>query len=377
MNLQETSKRRDFLKSTAASAGFVMSSATALGSQASSALSVGLAGCGNRGMYDSGIVAKNEFAKVSAICDIYDDKLAAGAQKYSGAKRHKKIEEMLATGIDAVLIATPAVFHPEHFEMAVKAKKHIYLEKPAGVDAKGCRRVTAAAKSADKTKRISMGFQQRYGTDYRKAWDLVKSGEIGQIKMIRASWLGTSPPIKSGHPASEEKIRNWYFYRDMSGDMLIEQDCHNIDVIHWFTEMLPVKAAGYGSRMVRTQIGDVLDNLAFTFHYANGLVCSYSANQFGRGVGYQDVSETFLCEKGSVRTSRQGITVYREGKPPEEWPTKYDITQDALNQFIDGARNGKMENAALWGADSTLSAIMAREAIYSGREMTWERIGKT
>jgi hypothetical protein len=91
-------------------------------------------------------------------------------------------------------------------------------------------------------------------------------------------------------------------------------------------------------------------------------------------MAFQDVSETFMCERGTVRTSRQGITYWKDRtQPPEEVKTTYDITIDAVNQFIEGARTGKIENAALWAADSTLMAVMAREAIYAGREMTWEK----
>jgi myo-inositol 2-dehydrogenase / D-chiro-inositol 1-dehydrogenase len=369
---EQKSQRRDFL-AAGATGIMILAPKTVFGSQANSALSVGVVGVGNRGMYVSGIFAKNEYAKVTHVCDIYDDKLTAARAKYAGAKEFKDIKELLASDMDAVLIATPIVYHPEHFELAVKAKKHIYMEKAAAIDAKGCLRVLKAAKAADPTKRISMGFQQRYGKDYRKAHELVNSGEIGKIKMIRASWLGSGPPYKPGFTGNEEKIRNWYFYRDMSGDFILEQDCHNIDVLHWFTDKNPVKACGYGSRALRTE-GDVLDTLSVTFQYADGLVANYSANQLGRGPAWQDVSETFMCEGGTVRTSRQGVTVWRKaGQPPEEWPTKYDITIDAVNEFVEGARTGKLENAALWGADSTLAAIMAREAIYSGKERTWEQ----
>ena len=370
------SDRRQFI----ASGLTIVAPHIAFGSQANSALTVGLVGAGNRGMYVSGIFAKNEYARVAAVCDIYDDKLEAATKKYTGAKTFKKAEELMASDVDAVLIATPIVYHPDHFEMAVKAKKHIYMEKAAGIDAKGCLRVKAAALRADKTKRISMGFQQRYGKDYQAAHARIKSGEFGAIKMVRAAWLGGGPAFKEGHAASEEKIRNWFFYRDMSGDIITEQDCHNMDVVHWFLDKMPVKVSGYGTQAIRKK-GDIMDSLSCTFQYADGTVFSYSAHQFGAPSIYSDVSETFMCEGGTVRTSRQGITYWKErGKAPEEVATKYDITQDAVNQFIDGARTGKMENAAIWGSESTLMAVMAKDAIYSGREATWDkawdRVGK-
>jgi predicted dehydrogenase len=349
----------------------------AFGSQANSALTVGLVGCGNRGMYVSGLFAKNEFARIAAICDIYDDRLKEGEGKYAGARQFRAIGELLASDVDAVLIATPAFLHPEHFELAVKARKHIYLEKPAGVDARGCRRVSEAAKKADPAKRISMGYQQRYGKDYRRAYEVVRSGELGGLVAVRAAWYGNGPPRRTGHPASEEKIRNWYFYRDMSGDILVEQDCHNIDVVNWFVGQHPLKASGYGSRMIRKDIGDVYDNLAVSFQFAGGLVFSYAAHQFGRQ-SFSEVGETFMCEKGWVQTARTGIAISRDPKqPPEQIKTAGDITQEAVDQFIEGARTGKVENAAIWGAESTLTAIMAREAIVEGREMTWDRISRS
>ena len=94
------------------------------------------------------------------------------------------------------------------------------------------------------------------------------------------------------------------------------------------------------------------------FQFDDGVICSYAANQFGNP-GWQDISESFICEKGVVNTSRKGIKIYRPGKDLEEAVTKHDITEDNVNQFIEGARTGKLENAALWGAESTMTAVMA------------------
>jgi predicted dehydrogenase len=370
--------RRDFVRksgaATAALGYLVVKPGSVRGSQANTALSVGLIGCGNRGMYVSGIFAKNEYAKVTAVCDIYDDRLTEAAGKYSGARQFKDYRELLRSDVDAVLIATPAYLHPEHFEAAVAARKHIFMEKPAAVDAAGCRRVIAAAKKADKTKRITVDYQQRYGADYRKAFGVVKSGELGAIKMVRAAWLGGGAPIRSGHPASEEKIRNWFFYRELSGDILVEQDCHNIDVVNWFMDKHPVRVSGYGSRQIRTY-GDIFDNVACTFQFADGVVFSYSANQF-RTPGFTDVSETFVCEKGAVTVSRRGYTIYREKGKPETVVTKHDITEDNVAEFIEGCRTGKLENMAFSAAESTLTAVMALQACVRGRPVSWDEISK-
>jgi myo-inositol 2-dehydrogenase/D-chiro-inositol 1-dehydrogenase len=372
--MKDQTTRRD-LMTAGASSLLLLKPQTVRGAQANSALSVGLIGCGRRGTYVSGLFTKNEFAKISALCDIYDDQLATATQKFSGARTFKDYHDLLASDVDAVYIATPPYLHPEHFEAAVKARKHIFMEKPAGVDPAGCRRVVAAAKQADKSKRITVDYQQRYGKDYRRAYEIVQSGELGGIKMVRASWLGGGLPVREGVASNEEQMRNWLFYRERSGDIIVEQNCHNLDVVNWFMGTHPVRAFGYGGRQVRNSIGNILDNLAATFHFENGVVFSYSANQFSTG-GFSDISETFICERGAVTTSRRGYKVYRgKDAPPEEVVTKGDITQDAVNEFVEGARTGKLENAAVTAAESTLTAIMARESIYSNREMTWQQLG--
>ncbi len=364
--------RRTFA-AAAAAAFTIVKPRRASAAQANSALTVGLLGCGRRGTAMSRFFAQNEFARMAALCDIYDDQLAAAAAKFSGARQFKDFHEMLASDVDAVYIATPPYLHPEHFEAAVKAHKHIFMEKPAGVDPAGCRRVLAAARMADPRKTIVIDYQQRYGREYKAAYEIVKSGQLGAIKMIRAAWLGGGLPVRKGYPESQEKMRNWLFYRERSGDFIVEQDCHNLDVVNWFMGTHPVRASGYGGRAVRKDIGNIMDNLAATFHFDDGTVFSYSANQFSTG-GFKDVSETFICEKGAINTSRRGYTLWNGAgnAPPTVVSTDYDITKDAVDQFVDAARNGKGGNAAPAAVESTLTAIMAREAIYSGKEVTFD-----
>jgi myo-inositol 2-dehydrogenase / D-chiro-inositol 1-dehydrogenase len=367
--------RRKFVTGSAAGAGLlILRPETVRGSQANSALTVGLIGAGRRGVAISGIFARNEFARIAALCDIYKDQLDAASAKFSGAKLFTNYKELLASDVDAVYIATPPALHPEHFEAAVAAKKHIFCEKPAGVDVAGCKRVLAAARKADKSKRISFDYQQRYGVDYNAAYNRVKNGEIGKIAMIRAAWIGGPLPVRNGHPANEEEMRNWLYYPKLSGDIIVEQNCHNLDVVNWFTGTHPVKASGYGNRALRKSPGSILDSLGVTFEFADGTIFSYSAGQFEARM-YQDISETFIGEKGTIRTSRQGYQFFdkpnREPQMIQSPSSKADITKDAVDAFIDGARSGKIENAAFWAVESTLTAVMAREAIYSGKPMTW------
>lgn len=284
--MSESISRRALVRNAAAFS--IMSASTALGSQANSAITVGLIGGGGRGMYVSG-------------------------------------------------------------KAAVKSRKHIFLEKAAGVDAAGCRRVLAAAKAADPIRRISMDFQQRYGKDYRKALEVVRSGELGKVKRLRTD--------------AEQQVRAAW----MGG-----QDCHNIDIVNWFMGKHPVRVSGYGSQMQRKK-GNIYDNLSLSFQFDDGTIFSYSANQFGNP-GWNDISETFVCESGVVQTSRKGYQIHRPGKPVEEAFTKYDIAEDTVNQFIEGVRTGKIENAAIWGAESSMTAVMALQACTSGKEATWDQV---
>ncbi|MCP5109652.1 MAG: Gfo/Idh/MocA family oxidoreductase, partial [bacterium] len=178
--MQQNTNRRKFVKNAGAAAGFMIVKAESVrGSQANSALTLGLIGCGNRSALVTGYFVNNESAKVTAICDIYDDKIEAALKRYPGAVTFKDYKDLLATGVDAVFIATPAFLHPEQFEAAVKARKHIFMETPVAVEPPGCRRIEAAAARADKTQRISVDYQQRYGADYRAAHRIVLSGELG------------------------------------------------------------------------------------------------------------------------------------------------------------------------------------------------------
>ena len=376
--IENMSNRREFVRSTstAAAAWTVIRSESVYGAPANSKVKVGLLGCGRRGSRVSQLFVGHEHSDVTALADIYDDRIAAARRivPAKDAQAYKSARAILDADIDAVYIATPPYVHPEHFELAVASGKHILMEKPAAVDPAGIRRVIAAAKNVKPGQMVMVDFQQRWGVDYRRAYDMVVNGEIGEIRMIRSAWLGGALPIRSGHPDSEEKVRNWLFYKERSGDIIVEQNCHNIDIVNWFTGTHPVAATGYGARVVRTEIGDVVDSLAVNFRLPDGRVYSHSAKQISKG-GYRDVGEYFFGTKGVLTTSRQGYTIHVEGRTPSRQDTKYNITEDVVNHFMRGVR-GEIppENSALFAAESTLTAIMGRIAIELGREVTWDEV---
>src|ERR1041385_7767739 len=172
---------------------------TAFGSTANSAVSFGIIGTGGRGSYVGTHMAKDPRTRLTAICEIYPDRIDKAKTNIPGADKarvYRDLKELLAQpDIDAVLIATPVYLHPVHFEAAVKAGKHIYCEKPAGADVAGVRRLLAAAAKSDPSKTIQFGFQQRFSPEYLKAEHILRTGKIGDMKMMMSYWvLGDTPP---------------------------------------------------------------------------------------------------------------------------------------------------------------------------------------
>ena len=151
---------------------------TAFGSQANSRVSFGIIGTGGRGVYDGTHMTNDKNAHLAAICDIYPDRIDQAKTRIPGAdkvKSFRNYKDLLAqSDIDAVLITTPVFLHPEHFEAAVEAKKHIYCEKPAGADVAGVKRMMRAAEKSERSKVIQFGFQQRFSPEYLKAEQIGK-----------------------------------------------------------------------------------------------------------------------------------------------------------------------------------------------------------
>lgn len=368
--------RRDVLKSAA-----VLSASVVAGSAANSAVTVGLIGSGNRGTYVATEMAKNTPARIVALCDLYPEKMEQAKTKIgiTDAKMYKDLRDMLASDVDAVIIATPVFLHAEHFEAAVKSGKHIYIEKPASLDVRGCKRIIKAADSADRKLNITFGFQRRSGQVYLKAKKLVDSGEIGSIQMGHAHF------VKSGGAASltmppdrpktdEEKIKRWYAWKDLSGDLIVENNVHSIDVLNWFLGGHPKSAIGSGGTTTQRR-GDVRDHNFVAYEYANGVQGSLLGATLAAN-NYRHVTEQFFGSKGMVETSEN---FWRHVKSRDEDVTEKsprNITIDSVAAFVKRIADGTPENHAIRGAESTLTAILGRIAMDVKREVTWEEMMK-
>lgn len=366
--------RRRFLSSASAGGTFTIVSPQAVrGTQANSQVSVALIGSGGRGSHDARIVHSDPKARITALCDLFDDRIEAAKQsiKVDNPQIYKDYQKLLASNVDAVIIATPPFAHPEQFEAAIQARKHIYCEKPMGVDVAGCKRVIAAARRADPKKVISVGFQQRYGPVYLEAYKRATDGTIGDIVNARAYWISQDPFKRRPYDDPKiEKLRNWFCYREYSGDFIVEQDCHNFDVLHWYLGQRPLSATGYIGRKVRTNM-DIMDHLTLSFAFPNGIHVNFEANQI-TPPGYSKVGEEFTGTKGIILTSRGRMTHIKGPKDEETIESKRDITIDAFEQWLDRIQNNNPENVAERSAISTLFAILGRTALYNGKEATWK-----
>jgi len=372
------SRRHLFEKAGAAvaAAGFTIVRPEAVrGSQANSKITVGLIGVGGRGQYDASIFNADPRARVTALCDLFDDRIEVGIQKIKLEKPaiYKDYEKLLsAADLDAVIIATPPFEHPRMLEAAIQSRKHVYCEKPMGVDLEGVKRVIAAGRKADPKKNVSVGFQQRYGPVYLEAYKRIQAGQIGELVNARAFWIGGDPFKRVPYSDPKiEKLRNWFCYRDYSGDFIVEQDCHNFDVLHWFLDARPIRAVGMAGTKVRTSM-EILDHLTLSFEFPNGIHVNFEANQISTG-GFSRVGEEFTGAKGVIETSRARMVHHKGPKDIETIPSPRDITNDAVEAFLTRIQNGEVENAAERSAISTLFAILGRTAIYQNREAVWKQ----
>jgi myo-inositol 2-dehydrogenase/D-chiro-inositol 1-dehydrogenase len=367
-------RRREAVAGIAANL-MIVSPRVAFGYQANSAVTIGILGTGNRGRYDANFLAKDARTKIVALCDLYPDQIdqaKTDIPAVNDAKPYKRYQDVLnEPGIDAVVITAPVYLHPEFFEAAVNAHKHIYCEKPAGASVVGVKRLMAAARRMDKAKHNQFGFQQRYSPEYLTAEQIVRSGKIGEISLMRSHWMvgGVSPKAKPIPPGKEE--RTWYPWRAKSGDMIVEQDCHGVDVLNWFAGRRPVSAVGDGGRKVRTY-GDTMDHLNVTYDYENGLHGFLHACQLAQGWGLVD--EQFFGTEGTIETHRKYYRWSRPGAAPVKVDSKREITIDALERFVTHIIENTPENNAFIAAESTLTSLLGRLAIDTGRRVTWDEL---
>ena len=352
-----------------------------------------LIGCGGRGIGAAFnfLDAGNDLSIV-ALADLFPDKLEAGKQRLKDGKNVHIPDEMCFTGFDAyrkvcelpidlVLIASPNCFHPEHMKYAIEKGKHVFVEKPAAIDPAGYRTFVAAARQAVNTGiNVLPGTQYHFDRPFVTSYRKVQEGLIGSIISGYAYYhTGRDQYIVRRPEWSDMEycIRNWFNIKWLSGDHLLDQAIHNIDVVTWFMEDRPIRAVGFGGRAQRLT-GDIYDFFSVDYYYNNNKRMLATARQIDGCDG--NVSEQVYGTKGMASLNDRGEIKIVDYNGNILWeydyqnkPVKNPYDQEHVH-FVESIRLDKKINQAEALAYSTQVAILGREAAYTGKPISWDEI---
>lgn len=398
-----TNSRRTFVKNTALISGAMVLPTFQMDAMVNvfneKKLKIALVGCGGRGTGAAvQALRADDNVELVAMADAFEDRLKSSLMNISkemGETTKVNVkEEHQFVGFDAakkaidladvVILATPPGFRPQHFEYAIDAGKHVFMEKPVATDVPGVRKVLAAAKKAKENKlNVVVGLQRHYQSSYLAAIDQLKQDKIGKIVSGQVYWDSAGVWVRERQPGQSEleyQMRNWYYFNWLCGDHILEQHIHNIDVANWFIGETPISAQGMGGRQVRTgkDHGEIFDHHFVEYTYPSGAVvasqCRHQPDTMRR------VSEFFQGTKGTVSTAGDNVVMKDWGGNAifnhrgKDDPNPYQVEHDKLFASI---RSGGVISNAENGANSTMSAIIGRMATYSGQIITWEEAMKS
>jgi len=390
--------RRDFLKksSTAvltSSLGFNILSAKPKSARNlnNDTLKVGLIGCGGRGTgaaYQASMADPN--VMITAMADVFRDRLDTSyenlkmenPEKLMVEEDHKFIgfdsyQKVIESDVDVVILATPPNFRPGHLEACIAAGKHVFTEKPVAVDAPGIRRVIESAKQAKENGLALMsGFCWRHDVPKIDTYNKLATGAIGDIHTVYNTyntgdlWFHERQPDWSDF---EFELRNWLYYNWMSGDHIIEQAIHSIDLMSWaFGDELPVSAIGTGGRQSRTEpeFGNIFDHFGVVYEYADGRKGFHFSRQ------QKDCARSYHVDMLGT-AGRCYIDVFRKheitGKENWQWDgEKSNMYQNEHDTLFASIRKGEPFNDGIRMANSTMLGIWGRMVAYTGQSLTWE-----
>jgi predicted dehydrogenase len=401
--------RRKFVQGAATAYGLmIVKPETAFSYAANSRVRWGLLGCGRRGTAVATSFAKNAGVEIVALADIFPDQLTTAKTHFDAVnaslnlpaidsrrmfRGYEASKEIAACkDVDAVQISTPPFFHIEHLDTVTAAGKHAYCEKPTGVDIPQTRRALEIARREDGKVSMAVGFQIRSAPPFVEMVRRIHAGQIGKMAQIAAFY--NAPPavmVDKGTPSSDEyRLRNWLLYRNLSGDILLEQNIHVIDVCNWVMKTHPVSAFAKSSRKVVQNPGNTSDNYEVIFTYPDGVELSFSSTQFNKN-NFFDVSERFFGSEGVADAPYSG-TLQIRGTQPWVWnanngaPTgqfaangsfsdnlaEADSSKD--RDFVQSIVSGKLQNQIAEGVATARSCMMARKSAETGRTITWQEI---
>jgi myo-inositol 2-dehydrogenase / D-chiro-inositol 1-dehydrogenase len=394
--------RRDILRSSVAGAALLASYGRIAAAQgaASDEIRIGLVGCGGRGTGAVRNLLENKpipNVKLVAMGDLFKDclddsyknlqkreaiakdTLAVTPDKmFVGFDAYKKV---LATDCNYVILASPPGFRAAHLKEAVAAGKHVFTEKPMAVDGPGIRTCfEVAEEAAHKKLGIGVGLQRHHSKGYLEAMKRIRQGAIGEIIGGRCFWLQRDlwvKPRQTTWTDVEWQIRNWLYFAWLSGDHIVEQHIHNIDVVQWAIGKPPVAAVGMGGRQQRTDpaFGHIYDHFAVDFEYPNEVHVISMARQIPGC--HNDITEHVLGTKGRAEMANKTFKIAAHRGNGRGW--SYDGSKDTdpyVQEHIDlvaAIRKGKPYNELKAATESNLAAIMGRMAAYTGKRVTWEQ----
>jgi predicted dehydrogenase len=358
-------------------------------------LKAGVIGCGGRGSGAAfNFLNAANGVTITALGDTFKeqiDKLAdelknkknidiPADKRFVGLDAYKQV---IDSGVDVVLIVTPPNFRPIHFQYATEKGKHSFLEKPVCVDPVGYRLIMATARQA-KAKNLCVitGTQRRHQRNYVEAYKQVMEGMIGEITGGVVYWNGGKlwhRDRAAGWSDGEWMIKDWVNWKWLSGDHIVEQHVHNIDVFTWFSDLKPAKAVGFGSRQRRVT-GDQFDNFSVDFTMENGIHLHSMCRQIDGCAN--NVSEFIQGTKGSLYTNSGNTAIIKDLTGKEIWKYDFEAEKASCKQtdpyvlehvnWINLIRAGKTIDQASEIAIPNMAAIMGRESAYTGTESTWE-----
>ncbi len=360
-------------------------------------LKAGLIGCGGRGTGAAiNFLSAGPNLKIHALGDVFKDRLEGCKKKLMDEKQETVAEEncfigfdafekVIDSGVDIIILATPPHFRPAQFAAAIEARKNVFMEKPVAVDPVGARSIITSSKKAEALGLVvGTGTQRRHQRDYVATFKEIYEGAIGDIVSANCYWNQSQlwyRNQKSEWTEMEYMIRDWVNWTWLSGDHIVEQHVHNIDVVNWFTEKHPTKAVGFGSRHRRVT-GDQYDNFSIDFEYENGMHVHSMCRQIDGCIS--NVSESITGSKGFSNCRNKifdskGEVIWEYKYPQNEDGTEGDNVKVSpyVQEHIDlvkAIRENKPYVEAENTAISTMCAIMGRISAYTGKEVTWDEM---
>lgn len=388
--------RRQFVKGAATTASLAALTAgfpARAHAAGTGAIRIGLIGCGGRGS-GAAVQALNacKRARLVAMGDAFKDRLEQSHQRITKqhpdrvdvppARRFAGLEAyagVINADVELVLLAAPPGFRPRHFEAAVKAGRHVFMEKPVAVDAPGIRRVAAANQQAKrKGLAVAVGLNIRHQNGSREIVKRVHGGVIGEIAFLRAYGNNAGVWVRPREPGQSEmeyQMRNWYYFNWLCGDLIVEQTVHALDLVNWAKNAHPVEAQGSGGRQVRVgpEYGEIFDHHAVEYTYGDGtkmfLFCRHIRNCWSAFGGIAHGTQ------GQADLGRGFLSV--RGQKPVRFERGVDGHQVEHDDLFAALEAGRPYNEGDYGVTSTMTAILGRMATYSGQVVTWDEAMKS